>query len=92
MDSDKDKIIEKLEDEIDDLKSELFDFKLKQQYSKENELKEFILELYNSVDDELNKKDSKHYVDEYDKLTKEDLLKNLKSYIEEFMRNNKLFP
>lgn len=84
--------INKLKSEIDDLNYELFELKQKIKFSKEDELKEFLRELYNSINVELEKKDSKFDADEYNKITKEDILNNLKSYIEEFKRNNKLFP
>jgi uncharacterized protein (UPF0305 family) len=76
--------------ENDSLKLKIFNLKNEKKYSKENELKEFIGELYNSVIEELNKKDSRYDADEYNKLTKEDILGNLKQYIEEFKREYRL--
>lgn len=89
MDENIDKIRE-LEEENDDLKMRIFDLENEKFYSKEIELKEFLNELYNSIVEELDKKDSKYDYEEYEKLTKEDLLKNLKNYIQEFKKNNRL--
>lgn len=89
MDENIDKIRE-LEEENDDLKMRIFDLENEKFYSKENELKEFLNDLYNSIVEELDKKDSKYDYEEYEKLTKEDVLNNLKNYIQEFKKNNRL--
>lgn len=75
---DKDKKIEELEEKNDILESRLIDLTFTLNYNKETELMEFLRELYSSLND----------VD--DKLSKEDLLKNLKLYIENFVKDNKL--
>jgi propanediol dehydratase small subunit len=76
--------------ENDSLKWEIFNLKNEKKCSKENELKEFIGKLYNSVVEELIKKDSRYDADEYNKLTKEDILDNLKQYIDGFKREYRL--
>ena len=80
---------DELKDEIDELKkknekleNELLDLSFICNYSKETELLEFVRELKESVDREINDKESK--------LTKEDLLKNLKKHIENFAEYTKL--
>ena len=82
--------IAKLVKENDSLKMRIFDLENEKKYSKENELKEFVDDLYNSIIDELDKKDSRFDLDEYNKLTKEDVLNNLKKYIQEFRREYRL--
>lgn len=77
MDKENDYIC-KLENEVEDLRSKLLDLSFQINYSKEIELLEFLRELYQSL----------KVVD--DKLTKEDIVKNLKEYIEKFAEYNKL--
>ena len=80
---------DKLKDEIDNLKeeneklkNELLELSFTINYSKETELLEFVRELKESVINELNDKDSK--------LTKEDMLVNLKKHIDSFAEYTKL--
>lgn len=73
-----DNIIKQLEKEIDDLKDYITNLEYENKFSKEKELIEFIRELLLSLKN----------VDE--KITKEDLTKNLKEYINEFLRENKI--
>ena len=70
--------LEKLRQENDELMDKIIDQTFDLKNSKEMVLLEFLQELYNSL---LN-------VDE--KLTKEDIIKNLKKYIENFVKDNKL--
>lgn len=77
---DQEKRIQELEDELEDIKSKLLDLSFQVNYSKERELLEFVRDLYTSLKDSEANKD----------LSSEDLIKNLKTYIEEFARNNRL--
>lgn len=70
--------IEKLEKQIDDLTSRLIDITFEQNYNKETELLEFVRELFVSLQN----------VDE--KLSREEIVKNLKEYIENFVKDNNL--
>ncbi|MFW6312010.1 MAG: hypothetical protein ACOC1K_07225 [Nanoarchaeota archaeon] len=72
--------VEKLEKENEDLKSRVIDLTFDQNYSKEKELVEFVRELYSSL------KDKKSFV----KLSKNDIVNNLRDYIENFAKDNKL--
>jgi predicted RNase H-like nuclease (RuvC/YqgF family) len=69
--------LEKLKEENEELKSKLIDLLFEQNYSIEKELAEFVRSLYEST---LN-------VDK--KLTKENIIKNLKKSIEQFAKDYK---
>lgn len=71
-----------LEDKIESLTDENLQLKDKIRFSKEDELLEFIKTFYDSVIDEID------YVES--KLTKDDILKNMKLHIEDFARIYKL--
>jgi len=73
--------IEKLKKENEDLKSKVIDVLFEMNYNKQTELIEFIREIYISIDSELTNNS---------KLSKKDILINLKKYIKEFMKNNNL--
>jgi gas vesicle protein len=74
--------IDELREENEKLKNELLELSYTSNFSKETELLEFVKELKESVIRELNDKDSK--------LTKEDLLNNLKKHISNFAEYTKL--
>jgi len=74
---------QKLKNEIDDLKDRLVDVLMEVNYSKQNELIEFLRELYGNVKEELNSKTKTN-------TTKDEMLFSLKKFIEEFAKNNKL--
>ena len=71
--------IEKLKEEIEDLKTRLIDLLFESNYSKEKELLNYLRDLYESV----KSPDLK-------KLSKKEIIKNLKDSIEEFAKNNRL--
>lgn len=71
-----------LEDKIESLTDENLQLKDKIRFSKEDELLEFIKTFYDSVIDEIDHVESK--------LTKDDILKNMKLHIEDFARIYKL--
>ncbi len=80
---------DKLKDEIEELKeknekleNEMLELSFILNFSKSDELLEFVRELKENVERELNDTESK--------LTKEDLLKNLKKHIENFAEYTKL--
>jgi predicted RNase H-like nuclease (RuvC/YqgF family) len=74
---------QKLKNEIDDLKDRLVDVLMEVNYSKQNELIEFLRELYGNVKEELNSKTKSN-------TTKDEMLFSLKKFIEEFAKNNKI--
>jgi hypothetical protein len=74
---------QKLKNEIDDLKDKLLDVTMEVNYSKQNELMEFLRELYCNVKEELNPKTKSN-------TTKDEMLFSLKKFIEEFAKNNKI--
>jgi len=78
-----DEEIEKLECENEDLKTKLIDLTFELNYNKQTELIEFIREIYESINDEMN-------LNKKSKLTKSQILFSLKKYIEEFAKNNHL--
>jgi len=71
--------LEKLKEENEDLKSKLIDLTFEMNYNKQDELIEFLRNLYES----LNPKELKE-------LSKKEIIINLKSEIEEFAKNNKI--
>ena len=77
-----DSYIISLEEKIELLTDENLQLKDKIRFSKENELLEFIKTFYDSVIDEIDHVESK--------LTKDDILKNMKLFIEDFARIYKL--
>jgi len=77
-----DKTIEQLEKEIDDLSTKLIDLTFELNYNKEKELLELVREIYKSINEELVCKESR--------LTKKQILMNIKRYLEEFAKNTKL--
>ncbi len=77
-----DSYIISLEEKIELLTDENLQLKDKIRFSKENELLEFIKTFYDSVIDEIDHVKSK--------LTKDDILKNMKLFIEDFARIYKL--
>jgi len=74
--------IEDLKEENEKLKNEILDLSFIVNYSKQDELLEFVRNLKESIDREINDKDSK--------LTKEELLNNLKKHIKDFAKYTKL--
>jgi hypothetical protein len=70
--------IEELEQKIDDLETQIIDLTFEQNYSKEKELLEFVRDLFVSLQN----------VDE--KISKEEIIENLKNYIREFTKNNRI--
>ena len=70
--------IETLEKQIDDLTTRIIDLTFEMNYNKEIELLEFVRELFVSLQN----------VDE--NLSKEDMIENLKKYIQTFAKNNNL--
>ena len=70
--------IEALEKQIDDLTSRIIDLTFEMNYNKEIELLEFVRELFVSLQN----------VDE--KLSKEEIIENLKNYIRTFAKDNNL--
>jgi small-conductance mechanosensitive channel len=76
------KTIEQLEKEIDDLSTKLIDLTFELNYNKEKELLELVREIYKSINEELVCKESR--------LTKKQILMNIKRYLEEFAKNTKL--
>ena len=74
--------IEKLQKKIEDLESEILDLTTIINYSKSDELLEFVRELKESVEREINDTESS--------LTKEELLQNLKKHIADFTKYTKL--
>lgn len=77
-----DSYIISLEEKIESLINENLQLKDKIRFSKEDELLEFIKTFYDSVIDEIDHVESK--------LTKDDILKNMKLHIEDFARIYKL--
>lgn len=77
-----DSYIISLEEKIELLTDENLQLKDKIRFSKEDELLEFIKTFYDSVIDEIDHVESK--------LTKDDILKNMKLFIEDFARIYKL--
>lgn len=70
--------ITELEDRVVKLEDKLIDLMFELNYNKQDELIEFIRELYQSLQN----------VDE--KLSKESIIENLKNYIRDFAKNNNL--
>ncbi|MFA5154459.1 MAG: hypothetical protein WC554_18090 [Clostridia bacterium] len=70
---------EKLKEENEELKSKLIDLLFEMNYNKQNELIEFLRNLYESV----KSKDTRN-------ISKKELLANLQDSIEEFARINKI--
>jgi len=70
--------IEKLEKQVDDLTTRLIDLTFEMNYNKETELLEFVRELFVSLQN----------VGE--KLSKEEIIENLKNYIQVFAKDNNL--
>lgn len=68
-----------LEKENEELKDRLTDLLFELNYNKQNELLSFLRELYDSLD-----------LDRLKEYSKEDIIRNLKEYIEEFVRINRL--
>jgi predicted transcriptional regulator len=74
------KEIERLKEENEDLKTKLIDLAFEMNYNKQNELIEFLREIYDSVKSEIS--------DEHSLLSKRDVLFSLQKYIEEFAKDN----
>jgi hypothetical protein len=70
--------LEKLRKENEDLKDKLIDLTFELNYNKQTELIEFVRELYQSLGN-VGKN-----------LTKKELVENLRNYIREFTKNNKI--
>ena len=70
--------IKRLQKENDDLSTKLIDLTFEMNYNKEKELLAFVQDLYVSL----------HTVNDY--LNKEEIITNLKEYIENFAKDNKL--
>ena len=71
-----------LESEIEDLKTKLMDLTTELNYNKEKELIELVRTLYREINDEISDKQSK--------LTKKEILINIKKYFDEFAKYNKI--
>jgi undecaprenyl pyrophosphate synthase len=74
--------IEELKDKNEKLENDMLELSFIVNFSKQDELLEFVRELKESVNKEINNSESE--------LTKEDLLKNLKKHIENFAEYTKL--
>ena len=70
--------LEKLRKENEDLKDKLTDLTFELNYNKQTELIEFVRELYQSLGNV-----SKN-------ITKKEMIENLRNYIREFTKNNKI--
>ena len=70
--------IEKLQEQVEELTDKLIDLQFELNYNKQDELLEFVRDLYGSLKD----------VDE--KLSKEEIIENLKKYIQNFTEDNKI--
>lgn len=70
--------ISELEDKLDKVTSKFIDLTFEMNYNKETELLEFVRELFLSLQN----------VDE--KLSKEEIIENLKKYIQTFAKDNNL--
>lgn len=68
-----------IEQENEELKEQLIDLQFELNYNKQDKLLEFLRELYDSLD-----------VDRLKEYSKEEIIRNLKDYIDEFVRNNKI--
>jgi len=77
----KNKIVE-LKKENDKLSDELLIVKSALKFSKENVLLDFIRTLYREINEEINEKESP--------IGREKLLRNIKSYLQKFAKDNKL--
>jgi hypothetical protein len=74
---------ERLKEENESLKTRLIDLTFEMNYNKQNELLELVRTLYGEILLEINDKESK--------LTKKkQILNNVKKYLEEFAKNNKI--
>jgi gas vesicle protein len=74
--------IEELQNQIDRLKDSNLDLLTHINYCKQTELIELLRELLTSINTELKNNESE--------LTKEDVLNNLKKYIKQFAKDNRL--
>lgn len=72
-----------LKSENEGLKAKLIDLTFEMNYNKQNELIEFIREIYDSIKEETE-------TSVYDKSYREEILFSLKKNIEEFVKNNKI--
>jgi hypothetical protein len=72
--------LEKLKLENEDLKDKLIDLSFEMNYNKQTELIEFLRDLYKSINLERLKD-----------VSKEEILENLKTNIQEFCKNNKIY-
>ncbi len=79
---DKEQAESKFLEKIEKLEGEIIEYKFILQQSKEIEYKELVLDLLYSIKTELEDKESK--------LSKEDILKNLKTYIRNFIKDNRV--
>lgn len=79
---DYEKKIERMEKEIDELKDGLLDITYRLNHSKENELLDFVRTLYREVSEE--------YKEKKDRISRERILSNLKKYIENFAKDNRI--
>jgi hypothetical protein len=68
-----------LEQENDELREKLIDLQFELNYNKQTELIEFLRELYSSLD-----------VERLKEYSKEEIINNLKEYIEEFIKDNRI--
>ena len=74
---DKERIAE-LEKQVDELTDKLIDLQFEKNFDKQNELLEFVRDLFQSL----------RNVD--DKLSKEEIVENLQNYIKEFAKDNNI--
>lgn len=71
-----------LEEINEKLNTQIIDYQFELNYNKQTELIEFVRELYSDINKEISS-NNKH-------LSKKELLQNLKEYIEDFCKYNKL--
>jgi uncharacterized protein (UPF0332 family) len=72
-------LIEEQQDQINSLYGELSEIKINESYSKKNDLIAFLIELHDSCN-----------VERLTEYSKEEILNNLKEYIENFAKDNKI--
>ena len=79
--------IAELETQVDDLTSRIIDLTFELNYNKQDALLEFIRELYGSLINANADPDAEIW---YEKLSKEEIIENLKKYIQKFAKDNNI--
>ena len=79
--------IAELEKQVDDLTSRIIDLTFEANYNKQDVLLEFVRELYGSLINAYANPDAEIW---YEKLGKEEIIENLKKYIQKFARDNNI--